>query len=92
LDTTFTYAYTLCGHEYMASDDLDKALVLFRNAMRMDERHYNAWYGLGMIYYRQEKYELAEYHFRRAITINNTSSVLYCYLGMVNLFYFKHTF
>lgn len=49
----------------------------------MDERHYNAWYGLGNIYYRQEKYELAAYHFKRALNINDRSSVLYCYLGMV---------
>lgn len=51
--------------------------------MRCDERHYNAWYGLGSIYYRQERYELAEQHFRKALSINQNSSVLYCYLGMV---------
>lgn len=38
-----------------------------------------------MIYFRQEKYEIAEYHFRRAISINDKSSVLHCYLGMVLL-------
>jgi anaphase-promoting complex subunit 3 len=38
-----------------------------------------------MIYFRQEKYEQAEYNFRRAIAINGYSSVLYCYLGMVRL-------
>jgi tetratricopeptide (TPR) repeat protein len=38
-------------------------------------------YGLGTIYYRQEKYELAEYHFTRALSINRQSSVLHCYLG-----------
>ena len=51
--------------------------------LEVDERHYNAWYGLGAIYYRQEKFELAEYHFRRALSINGGSSVLHCYLGMV---------
>jgi hypothetical protein len=40
-------------------------------------------YGLGIIYYRQEKYALAEYHFTRALSINGQSSVLHCYLGMV---------
>lgn len=39
-------------------------------------------YGIGQIYLRQEKYELAENHFRRALTINPGSSVLMCYLGM----------
>jgi anaphase-promoting complex subunit 3 len=37
---------------------------------------------VGHIYLRQEKYDLAESHFRRALSINPSSSVLYCYLGM----------
>ena len=82
LDTSFTYTHTLSGYEYMANEDFDKAVACFRNAIRSDERHYNAWYGLGAIYHRQEKYDLAEYHFHRAVTINPQSSVLRCNLGM----------
>jgi hypothetical protein len=37
----------------------------------------------GTIYLRQERIELAEYHFKRAIAINPSSSVLQTYLGMV---------
>ena len=83
LDPDFSYAYTLCGHEYISNEDFDKAVTFFRNAIRTHDRHYTAWFGVGTIYYRQEKYQLAEYHFRRAIDINSRSSVLYCYLGMV---------
>ncbi len=83
LDPSFAYAHTLCGHEYVSNEDLDKATASFRHAIASNERHYNAWYGLGSIYFRQEKYDLAEYHFRRAIAINGSSSVLQCYLGMV---------
>ena len=50
-------------------------LVVFTRVVRR--------YGLGTIYYRQEKYDLAQYHFQRALSINPASSVLYCYLGMV---------
>jgi anaphase-promoting complex subunit 3 len=82
LDPSFTYTHTLSGYEYMANEDFDKAIACFRNAVRIDERHYNAWYGLGAIYHRQEKYDLAEYHFQRAVTINSQSSVLRCNLGM----------
>ena len=39
-------------------------------------------YGLGSVFFRQEKYEMAEYHFRRALNINAVSSVLRCYLSM----------
>ncbi|KAK3253653.1 Cell division cycle protein 27 [Cymbomonas tetramitiformis] len=82
LDSNFAYAHTLCGHEYFANEDFEKGLVCFRNAIKIDERHYNAWYGLGTIYYRQEKYVNAEYHFGRALKINTRSSVLHCYRGM----------
>ena len=38
----------------------------YRAAIRIDERHYKAWYGLGNLYYRQEKYDFAEHHLRKA--------------------------
>eukprot|EP00898_Chlorokybus_atmophyticus_P000631 jgi/Chlat1/1569/Chrsp123S01830 len=82
LDPNFTYAHTLAGHEHCANEDFEKGLACYRAALRIDARHYNAWYGLGTIFYRQEKFELAEYHFRRALDINPQSSVLHCYLGM----------
>lgn len=82
LDPNFTYTHTLSGYEYMANEDFEKAVACFRSAIRSDERHYNAWYGIGAIYHRQEKYDLAEYHFHRAVTINPQSSVLRCNLGM----------
>lgn len=43
LDPSFTYAYTLAGHEYFANEDFDKGLQCYRHAMRLDPRHYNAW-------------------------------------------------
>ena len=81
LDPGCTYAHTLTGHELVSNEDLEKAVTSFRRALLGNERHYNAWYGLGSIYYRQERYELAEYHFKRALDINPSSSVLHCYLG-----------
>ena len=82
LDPSFTYSHTLSGHEYVANEDFEKAAACYRDALRADERHYNAWYGLGAIYFRQEKHDIAEYHFRRALSINPQSSVLRCHLGM----------
>ena len=83
LDERCTYAHTLCGHEYAGNEDLDKAVGCYRSALRFDARHYNAWYGLGTIYFRQERLDLAEYHFRRASSINPSSSILKCYTSMV---------
>lgn len=44
-------------------------------------------YGLGMIYYKQEKFNLAEMHFKKALSINPQSSVLLCHIGVVSSFY-----
>lgn len=44
IDPHFTYAYTLCGHEYFANEDFDKSLAYYRNAITQDPRHYNAWH------------------------------------------------
>lgn len=43
LDPAFPYAYTLCGHEYFANEDFDRAKACYENAIRLDRRHYNAW-------------------------------------------------
>lgn len=67
---------------YSALEDYENSIKLYRSALQVDERHYNAWYGLGVVYLRQEKFEFAEHHFRRAFQINPCSSVLMCYLGM----------
>lgn len=82
LDPDFTYTHTLCGYEYMANEDFEPAMACFRQAIRTNERHYNAWYGLGCIYHRQEKYDLAEYHFERACQIHPSSSILRCNWGI----------
>lgn len=66
---------TLCS--LMILPDLVQAVACFRMAIRRDRRHYNAWYGLGSIYHRQEKYDMAEYHFRRALKINSQSRYLH---------------
>jgi tetratricopeptide (TPR) repeat protein len=87
IDPYFTYAYTLCGHEHVNNEDMEKAVTAFRQAILNNDRHYNAWYGLGSIYYRQENFESSEYHFRKARSINNRCSILDCYLGKLAEFF-----
>jgi len=83
IDPRCAYAHTLIGHEYAVNEDFEKAMMSFRTALSCDDRHYNAWYGLGTVFFREEKYDLAEYHFKRAVVINSRNPVLHCYLGMV---------
>lgn len=81
LNSKFTYAYTLCGHEHVSLEDFENGIKCYQNALRIDARHYNSWHGLGMIYLRQERFAFAEHHFRMAYQINPCSSVIMSYLG-----------
>ncbi|VVA97829.1 unnamed protein product [Arabis nemorensis] len=82
LNERFTYAHTLCGHEYAALEAFEDAERCYRRALSIDTRHYNAWYGLGMTYLHQEKYEFAQHQFQQALRINPRSSVIMCYSGI----------
>ena len=42
-DEACVYAYTLAGHEATTLEEWETALGFFREAVRRDERHYNAW-------------------------------------------------
>merc|ERR1719341_12067 len=79
----FAYAYTLLGHEYVLVEELEKALACFRTSVRLDRRHYNAWYGIGLTYYKQERFQLAEIYYRKALAINRFSPILMCHVAVV---------
>lgn len=68
-------------YRYVALEYFENGIKSYQSALRIDDRHYNSWYGLGMICLRQEKFEFAEHHFRMAFQINPRSSVILCYLG-----------
>lgn len=76
------YPYTLLGHEYMMKEQFDDALTSYRQALVIDERHYNAIYGIGQVLLKQEKFGPAQNHFRNAILIHPTNSNLHYHLGM----------
>jgi hypothetical protein len=41
-----------------------RQVACYRTAISRSEQHYNGWFGLGEVYERQEKFALAEIHFR----------------------------
>ncbi|KAJ2162081.1 anaphase-promoting complex subunit cdc27 [Coemansia sp. RSA 552] len=77
------YAHSLVGHENVALDEMDRAQQAFRTAIRVDSRHYSAWYGLGMSYLRLGKPDLAEYHCKRALALNAQNPLLLQSAGAV---------
>ncbi|KAF4619001.1 hypothetical protein G7Y89_g14847 [Cudoniella acicularis] len=83
LNPKFAYAFTLQGHEHVANEEYDKALVSYRHGMAADKRHYNAWYGVGRVYEKLGNYDKAFAHFSSATMINPTNAVLICCMGTV---------
>ena len=83
LDPSFGYAHTLQGHEYIANEEYDKAMSAYRASITAENRHYNAWYGLGKVFEKQGKYAVAEHHYRTAASINPTNAVLITCIGSV---------
>ena len=83
LDEDFAYAYTLMGHEYIANDDFDAALLSFRKSVAVDRRGYAGWYGLGKSYERMGRLPEAEQHYRIAASINPSNATLLVCIGVV---------
>lgn len=76
------YPFTLVGHEHMVKERFEAALAAYRQALHIDERHYNAMYGIGQVLQKQEKFGLAQNHFRSAVLIHPLNSNLHYHLGM----------
>ncbi|GAA5911646.1 anaphase promoting complex subunit CDC27 [Sporobolomyces salmoneus] len=83
LDQNCVYAYTLAGHECIMLEEWERGIGFFREAIRRDLLHYNAWFGLGNVYMKTGKYTLADFHFRRALEINPSNATLVCCVGSV---------
>jgi anaphase-promoting complex subunit 3 len=83
LDPKFAYGYTLQGHEHVANEEFDKALQAYQRAISADNRHYNGWYGLGQVYEKLGKWDIAEKHYKAAAQINSTNPVLSICIGLV---------
>ena len=84
LDPRFAYAFTLQGHEHVANEEFDKAMQAYRNAISADNRHYNGWYGLGNVYERMGKYDVAEKHYKAAAQINPNNTMIVVRIGLVS--------
>lgn len=83
IDESFSYAFTLQGHEYVSNDAYESALECFRSALLLDPRHYNALYGIGMVFLKLGDFSKAEFHFRKAVDINPVNVILICCVGMM---------
>ena len=51
-------------------------------ALKVDQMHYNAWWGLGNIAVKQERFPEAHQYFMNATDINKRSAMLWTYFGI----------
>ena len=89
IDPYFSYGHTLSGHEHLLNDDVDNAATAFREAIRINSRSYNAWYGLACVFSKQEKHLLAEYHFKKSLEIFPNNPLLHSHLALVSILLLK---
>jgi anaphase-promoting complex subunit 3 len=83
LDPRFAYAFTLQGHEHVSNEEYDKAMLAYRRAISADHRHYNGWYGMGQVFEKMGKFDVAEKHYRTAAGINPHNALLLVKIGSV---------
>lgn len=83
LNHRFDYAYSILGHELIDMNDLVRAEQAFRKAIVYAPNDYRAWYGLGLVHFKEEKIQLARVNLQRAVQINPTNTVLLCQLAVI---------
>lgn len=83
LNPASAYVRTLMGYEHISNDEYQCAVDAFMHALKAEPQRYNAWYGLGSVYYSLGRYDEAQAHFHQALILNPNNSVLLCLVGAV---------
>ncbi|KAL3091024.1 hypothetical protein niasHT_023624 [Heterodera trifolii] len=83
LDHRFAYAYSLLGHELIDMNDFGRAAQAFRKAVQFSPNDYRAWYGLGLVNFKEEQLQMARMNLLRAVGINPNNNVLLCQLAVI---------
>lgn len=77
---------------------LGKRLIILNNLSLVLAKIISAFfdvmwrYGIGMVYYKQEKFVLAEFHFNKALVINPFNSTLLCTIAVVRFIFYLSIF
>merc|ERR1719318_383477 len=57
--------------------------ALAQDLQKIDKLSPAAWCGIGLTYYKQERFQLAEIYYRKALAINRFSPILMCHVAVV---------
>ncbi|CAO1617699.1 unnamed protein product [Sympodiomycopsis kandeliae] len=80
----YAHSYTLAGHEYRALNQPVKALSLFREALRVDARHWNGWSGIGMLMCAEGQWKSARTVLGQACSLNPSNAQLWDVFGIAS--------
>ncbi|RNE99048.1 anaphase-promoting complex subunit 3 [Trypanosoma rangeli] len=76
VDHDFASAHALRGYELLYLDLKSEAADAFHEAILIDVGHYNAYAGLGELYFRNEDLQKARHYFRQAFSINPLPAIV----------------
>lgn len=80
---SYAYSFTLAGHECLALSQPLKALRFFRQAVRVNRRHWNGWSGIGAILSNEGRWQDAKFALNHACSLNSSNAGLHEVLAVV---------
>ncbi|MCO5565887.1 hypothetical protein L7F22_019562 [Adiantum nelumboides] len=79
------YAFTLAGYEASELGDKEKSMQYFREAIRIERRHWNAYAGIGQLHLQEEKLNAASYYYGQALDLQRSNAVLWDVFGRIKM-------
>lgn len=80
-DSSFNFAWTLIGHEFVELDNISAAIAAYTKATEANPRDFRALYGLGRAYELSKMPYHAILYYRNAVTMNPFDSRMWMALG-----------
>ncbi|CAA6808663.1 MAG: Unknown protein [uncultured Sulfurovum sp.] len=74
-------AYYGKGIIYEGNKEYDKAIELYKKAIKVNVKYYSAYYNMGGIYYNQKEYDKAIEVYKKAIEVNPQEDLTYYNMG-----------
>lgn len=81
LDSSFAFAWTLIGHEFIELDNISAAITAYKYAYNSNPRDHRALYGLGRAYEISKMYYHAIIYYKKAVAIYPFDSRVWLALG-----------
>lgn len=80
-DSSFYFAWTLIGHEFVELDNITAALSAYSKAYEVNQHDFRAIYGIGRVYELTKMQFHAVFHYRKAVLVNPNDWRMWTTLG-----------